>query len=1041
MFLSDISVRRPVFATVLSLLIVAFGVLSFVNLPLREFPNVDTPIVSVETSYRGASASIVESRITQLIEDRIAGVAGIRSITSSSRDGRSDISIEFDVSRDIDDAANDVRDRVSSVADQLPEGVELPQINKVDADAQPIMWVGLFSETMTRMELSDYAERYIVDRFSAVNGVARVQIGGSARPAMRVWLDRQRLAAFSLTTTDVESALRRQNIELPAGRLESRSMNFTLRLNRAYETVDQFRALPIKRGDNGYLIRLADVALVEVGPENPYSSFRGDGRQIVGMGVVRQSNANLLQVARDVKAVIEDIRQSLPKGTVLSVNFDSSVFVESSINAVYRTLIEAAGLVVLVIFVFLGSLRATLIPAITVPISLIGTFAVLAALGYSINLMTLLALVMMIGLVVDDAIVVLENIYHRIEGGEPPLMASYTGARQVGFAVVATTGVVAAVFVPMFFSGGLVGRLLTELAATMIGAIVISMIVSLTLTPALCSKILKAERKPNRFTRWVDTNFAKVAAKYRQTLGTALDRPLLTAGISLASILVIVLVGRLLPQELAPDEDAGVFFMRISLPEGTGFDYTVQSMQKVEAALLPMLREDGGAVRRLIVRAPGSFGPSADFNSGNATVFLKDWSERDVTTQDVVAEANKRIQDIPEVRGFASARGSLGGRGGQPVQFVIAGNSFAELARARDRLIAAADTSGLMVGLDADYKETKPQMLIDVDTNRAADLGVSAEAIGQTLETMLGSRRVSTYLDRGEEYYVLVQAQRADRLSLDDLANTYVRSDRTGELIPMSNLVRTRESADAGTLGRYNKMRAITLSGSLAPGAKLGDALTFLEETVRSGAYPEVKQTGLKGESLEFRESGSSLYFVLGLAIVVIFLVLAAQFESFVHPLTIILTVPLAIAGALVGIWLTGGSLNVFSQVGIIMLVGLATKNGILIVEFANQLRDDGLSVRDAVLAASERRLRPIVMTSIATVAGAVPLMLSSGPGAASREAVGTVVVFGVSVATLFTLLVIPTVYARLARYTRSPEAVTRDLSDQIARAERQPAE
>ncbi len=1038
MRISDLSVRRPVFATVIALIICAFGILSFRTLPLREYPNIDTPIVSVDTRYRGAAAAVIESRITQPIEDRLSGIEGIKAINANNRDGRSSIDIEFDVARDIDDAANDVRDRVGAVADQLPQDADPPQISKVDADAQPLMFVSLFGKNKSLLELTEFAELIVQDRLSAVNGVARVQVFGAARPSMRIWLDRKRMAAFNLTSSDIEQALNRQNVELPAGRIEAANVNLTVRVERSYETADQFANLVIRRGADGYLVRLGDIARVEVGAANPNARFRADGKVAVGIGIVRQSNANTLEVAQAATKAVNELSKNLPKGLEISINVDNSVFISEAIKKVWETLIEAAILVTLVIFLFLGSIRATLIPAVAVPVSLLGAFIVLASLGYSLNLLTLLALVLAIGLVVDDAIVVLENVHHRTELGESPLVAAYRGAAQVSFAVIASTVVVIAVFVPIVFLSGTVGKLFTELAAAMIGAVGVSLLVSLTLTPAMCSIILKRNRAPSRFNIWVDTRFAMLDNGYRKILARFMTSIIPTLLIGAVVLGTVFFFGRGLKQELAPEEDGGIIFVNSSLAEGSGFDYAFGVALKIEKAMLK-LKDESGAIYRVIIRVPGGFGNTDDFSSVGATLVLKKWGERSQSTQDMIQDVQKALSKIPEIRANANQRSALSGGRGRPISLVIAGSTYADLARARDVILDAARSNPGIQGLDADYKETKPQLLLSVDTNRAADLGVSVNTIGSTLESMMGSRRVTTFLRNGEEYDVLVQAQREDRMSQNDLANIYVRSDRSGSLIPISNLVTMREIADAGTLGRYNKLRAITLQGGLAPDYALGEALTFLENIARQ--QPEVTAVGYKGESRDFKETGTSIFFILGLAIAVVYLVLAAQFESFVHPFTIILTVPLAIAGAVLGLTLVDGTLNIYSQIGIIMLVGLATKNGILIVEFANQLRDDGLSIHAAIIEASGRRLRPILMTSIATVAGAVPLVIAGGAGSASRKAVGIVIIFGVSIATLLTLFVIPAVYSRLARLTRSPEAVSRELEKQLTDGIGQPAE
>lgn len=1026
MQLSDLSVKRPVFAAVLAILIVVIGAVGFFGLSIREYPDVDPPIVSVDTTYTGAAASVVESRVTQVLEERLAGIEGLQTITSRSRDGRSDISIEFAPGRDVDVAANDVRDRVGSAADDLPDEVQPPEVRKVDADASPIMFLVLSKPGWSRLQLSDYVDRNIVDRFSSIDGVARVFVGGEARPAMRVWLQAERLAAFSLTPADVEAALRSQNVELPAGRLESAAQNVTLRVERAFATPEQFRQLVVGRGGDGYLVRLGDVARIEQGPENPYSAFRLNGEPAVGLGIVRQSGANTLAVADGARAMVEEIRPGLPEGMTIVVGSDDSLFINEAIERVWITLAEAGVLVILVIYLFLGSWRATLIPAVTVPICLLASFALLWVFGFSINLLTLLALVLSIGIVVDDAIVVLENIYHRIEEGEPPLSAAFQGARQVGFAVISTTLVVCAVFVPVMFIAGTTGLLFRELAAAMIGAVAFSGFLALSLAPMLCSKLLRHERR-GRLAAWMDERIRRLETFYSARLDRMLGRPLVPLAVVAALIVGAGLLFTTLESELAPAEDVGILSANLSAPEGTGYDEMDRYMLDAQARLLPMLEE--GPVRTIITRTPGGFGASDDFNSGSVIVFLKTWDEREATTEDVVREVNRALASIPAVRGNASVRSSLGRGRGQPISFVIAGGSYEALARARDRIIAAAAANPGIVNLDSDYKETKPQLRIEVDTTRAGDLGVSVVEISQALQSLLGSRRVSTYLDRGEEYRVIVQAEASDRSTEADLASVYVRS-RTGALVPLSNLVRTREAAGARDLGRYDKLRAITLSGGLAPGYSLGAALDFLEE--QAAAAPEVSAVGYRGESQALREAGGSITIVFLLTILIVYLLLAAQFESFVHPAVIITTVPLAVAGGVIGLALTGQSLNLYSQVGIVMLVGLAAKNGILIVEFANQLRDSGLEVAQAIREAARRRLRPILMTSIATVAGAVPLMIAHGAGAGARQAIGVVIVFGVSIATLITLFLIPLLYARLARFTGSPLAVSRRLEAQL---------
>ena len=1030
MILSDISIRRPVFATVVSLLLVVLGVLSFTRLTLRELPAIDPPIVSVDVNYPGASAAVVETRITQILEDALAGIEGVDIIDSRSQNGRASVSMEFALSRDIEAAANDVRDAVSRVQDRMPEEADPAQVAKVESDADVIIWFNMRSDTMDALELTDYAERYVVDRLSAIDGVARVQTGGGQRYAMRIWLDREALAARNLAVSDIEAALQRENVELPAGRIESDKRDFTLRVQRGYRSADDFAAMTIGKGANGYLVRLGDVARVERASAERRSYLRSNGQPNVGIGIVKTSTANSLDVAKAAREEVERIKPTLPAGTTMFVAYDSTLFIEASVERVYATLVEAGLLVVIVIFLFLGSLRSALIPAVTVPVCLIAAFIALYAFGYTINLLTLLALVLCIGLVVDDAIVVLENIQRRADLGEPALVAAKRGTAQVAFAVIATTGVLVAVFLPVGFMEGNTGRLFRELSVTLAGAVALSAFVALTLTPMMSSKLVRAHTEPRGFNAWVHRRLDGLTRSYRRQLERAgHNRVLFGIGmfgvLVAAGVLSALLVWRV-PSELAPTEDRGVFMIGITGPEGAGFDYTVTQVQQIEDRFKGLIGEDG-PIERINTRVPGNWGVGEEMHTAQATVFLKEWSKRDVSTSEVAETVRKDLADLPGVRAQPSVRTGLVRGGGQPVRFVLGGPDYVELVAWRDRMLARMDDNPGLTNVDSDYKETRPQLRVEIDQGRAADLGVSAQEVGRTLETMMGARRVTTYVQDGEEYDVMLQARRDDRAAPADLDNLYVRSQRSGELIPLANLVRLSEIAEPGQLNRFNRLRAITLSAGLAPGYSLGEALGWMEQTARE-ELPGTAQIDYKGDSREFRKAGGAVVFTFVLALLVIYLVLAAQFESFIHPVVIMLTVPLAVFGALLGLWITGGTLNLFSQIGIVMLVGLAAKNGILIVEFANQLRDEGRSVTEAVAEAASVRLRPILMTSVATIAGAVPLVVAGGPGSASRATIGVVIIFGVAFSTLLSLYVVPAFYALLAPYTRSPEELTRRL-------------
>ncbi len=1035
MLLSDTSIKRPVFASVIGLLLIAIGIVSFTRLALREYPDIDPPIVSIRTSYPGASANVVETRITEVIEDRIAGVEGIRFINSSSQDGQSNISIEFDISRDIDSAANDVRDRVSGVLRQLPQEADPPDVQKADASEEIVLWLQLTSETKTALELTDYTERYLVDRFSSIDGVARIQIGGQRTPAMRVWLDRRAIAARGLTVGDIERAVRTENVETPAGSLTSQDLIFTARIDRPFRTPEEFAQLVVAKGADGVAVRLGDIARVEFGAEEDRNIFRGNGKDTVGIGIVKQSVANVVEVSKIARERAAEVAATLPEGMTLDVNFDGSVFVNAAINEVFITLAIAVALVVGVIYVFLGAFRATLIPAVTVPISLIASFAVLYALGLSVNMLTLLALVMAIGLVVDDAIVVLENIHRRIEEeGETPLVAAYRGTRQVGFAVVATTMVLIAVFVPITFMQGQMGRLFSEFAIAIAAAIAFSMLVALTISPMMASKLLKGhadhhEKKSKGFAYQVDQVFARLRKGYGAVYDATVRRPIVIAIAFLLSIGGSVLLFNIIPGEYTPQEDRGSFQVMITGPEGASFEYMSPFVEQIENRLLPMI--DNGEIERISVRAPGGFGPGGGgFNSGSIQVVLSDWGQRR-NGFTILNEINGKLQDIPGVRAFANMSSAFGRGNGKPIQFVLKGPSYETLVQWRNTFVDALNKENPGISqIDWDFKETQQQFRVNVDYARASDLGVTVQEIGSTLQTMLGSKRVGTFVQNGEERYVIFEGERAEQATPSDLQNIYVRSSRTGELIPLSNLVTVEQMADSRRLNRYNRVRAITVDATLNPGVSLGVALDKMEAIARK-VLPEEAAFDYKGQSLDYKRAGSSILFVFGFGILVVFLVLAAQFESWIHPFVIMLCVPATIGGGLLGIWLTGNTLNIYTQIGLIMLVGLAAKNGILIVEFANQLRDGGKEFSMALREAALTRFRPILMTSLTAVAGAIPLIFSHGAGSETRSAIGIVILFGVLTALVVTLILVPAAYSLLARRTGSPRDVERKLAQE----------
>ncbi len=1015
MLLSDLSVKRPVFASVVNLLLIVFGIVSVSLLSLREYPDIDPPIVSISTSYPGASSSIVETKITQPIEDRISGIEGIKNISSSSRNGRSSITIEFQLSRDIDSAANDVRERVSRALGELPDQVTPPEVSKADSDQQAIIWYNLRSDTLSVLELTDYAERYIVDRLSVAQGVSRVQVGGGRNYAMKVWLDRKAMAARGITVADVESVIRAENVELPAGEIESENRDFQVRVARSFLSPEDFAQIAVARGSNDYLVRLGDIANVELTSVDDKTEFRGNGVNMIGLGIVKQSKANTLEVAKSAKAAIERIEETLPENIFIVPSYDSSKFIEDSINEVYQTLAIALLMVIVVIYTFLGDLRATFIPALTVPVSLVSAFTLIYALGFSINLLTLLAMVLAIGLVVDDAIVVLENIYRRIEAGSPPLLAAYQGAREVGFAVIATTLVLIAVFVPLVFLEGNIGRLFTEFALAVAAAVAFSSVTALTLTPMLSSVLLKRRAKTSWFSQFVNRNFEKLEKRYQASVSRTLSHwPTAIALIVVCALFSFFLV-RWIPTEFVPKEDRNNFFILMQSEQGASFNSNARNLAQLEAILLPYI--DSGEVDRVLVRTPG-FGSSA----GIAIVGTVPHDEKERDTFALMREVSGKLSQLPDVRAFAIMRSSIGGRGAsRPVQFVLQGNTYEELAQWRDIVVDKARLNPGLVRVDSDFKQTLPQMLVSIDRQRAADLGVSIGDIGRTLETMLGQRRVSTFIDRGLEYDVILEGIDEDYRSPSSMENLYVRSKTSGSLIPLNNVLNYSEQATSARLERYNRMRSVTISANLADGYTLGEALSFFRAVVKE-SLPSEASFDYKGESLLYQESGSSILFIFALALAITYLVLAAQFESWVHPTVIMLTVPVAMFGAFLGLYFSSMTLNIYSQIGLVMLIGLAAKNGILIVEFANQLRDRGMDFESAVVEAARLRLSPIIMTDFKTVFSALPLVLSSGPGSESRGVIGVVIVSGVTFSVYLTLYLIPTIYAWIARSTGSPQ-------------------
>jgi len=1031
--LSDISVRRPVLAAVASLLIVIFGLVALRDIPVRELPDVDNAVVTVTTTYRGAAPEVIDTDLTETIEGAVASISGIRTITSESRQGRSRVTIEFDTGTDIDVAANDVRDAVGRVRGQLPDEADEPQVVKSDADADPVMRLAVTSDRMTTAEITDYIDRFLVDRIATLDGVANVDIVGTRPFAVRIWIDRRALSARNLTVADVEQALRRNNIELPAGEVESFNRQLTVRLNSRLDSLEDFREVVLDRVA-GYPVRLGDVARIAPGVADDSTIVRTNGKEAVGVWVLRQSQSNTLAISRAVRAEIEALAPSLPQGMQIIVGSDDALFVGASIREVVIALFISLGLVVGVILVFLRSARATLIPAITIPVSLIGTFLLIGLWGFSLNTLTLLALLLAIGLVVDDAIVVLENIQRRIENGETPLVASLHGARQVTFAVIATSITLIAVFVPLSFMPGQVGRLFVEFGWVMAGTVAISTFVALTACPALASKVLSARAIRQTAATEAARPAPVIQRAYRALLRRAIAMPLVVLTLALAVTAGAGLFYNDLPRELAPREDRGVGFVPLTAPTGSTLAHTDLAARQVEEILVPL--QATGEVETIF-----SFTGSGGRPWRSFVVFrLVPWQDRDRPVSAVVGDIIPQMGKVTIARGFPVTPAGLGLRGSStPVQVVIGGPDFDSVKDWATALLARAEEIEGLVNPEINFDQNLPQLDITIDRARADDLGISADVIASTLQTMLASREVTSFVSRGREYPVLVQAEAADRRIPTDIENIFLRAGDGETLVPLGALVMLRENAAAPSLQRFNRLPSITLSGALAPDAELGNVLTRIE-TLAAEILPPEAALGYDGQSRTFKDTSGGAGLVFLLALVIVYLVLAAQFESFVHPVVIMLTVPIGIAGAIYAMALGGLSLNVYSQIGIILLIGLISKNGILIVEFANQLRDEGQSVREAVIEASVLRLRPILMTAISTILGALPLVLASGAGAESRITVGTVIIAGLGMATLLMLVVTPVLYDLMARVTRPRGAMERALEAEL-KANRQPAE
>ncbi|RYX90413.1 MAG: efflux RND transporter permease subunit [Comamonadaceae bacterium] len=1026
MQLAEISIRRPVFATVLSLLILLIGAVSFNRLAVREYPKIDEPVVTVSVRWPGASAEVMESQVTKPLEDSIAGIDAVDVLTSISRADQTQISVRFRLEKDADAAAAEVRDRTSRVRNRLPQAIEEPVIAKVEADAFPVIWLAFTSDTLTPLQINDLVNRIVKPRLQTVTGVADVRIYGERKYAMRVWLDPDKLAAYRLTTQDVEDAIARSNLEVPAGRIESQQREFSVTSQTDLVRPGQFGDIVVK-SVNGFPVKVRDVARVQEGAADERSAARLNAKSAISAGVIRQATANPLTLSEGVRDMIPKLKADLPPGVSIDVANDNSVFIDRSIKNVYRTIIEAVVLVALVIFVFLRTLRASLIPIVTIPVSLVGTFALMAMAGFTINTLTLLALVLAIGLVVDDAIVMLENIFRHIEEGLDPFSAAIKGAREIGFAVITMTLTLVAVYAPLAFTPGRTGRLFVEFALALAGAVVVSGFVALTLTPMLCAQLLKHNPKPNWFDRTMERVLTSISDRYGAVLrwvitarwqpkhksgaggrvmSVVLQARWIVVGVMLLAALAIAVVWPSMKSELSPLEDRGTILANVEAPDGATLEYTNRYARAIEKM---------GEAYPEFDRIFANVG-NPTVSQANITFRTVDWDDRKRTTLELARELQPKFNSLPGVTAFPITPPSLGqGFRERPLNFVIqTSDSYQNLnAVVRQMMDEIAKNPGIQ-SPNVDLRLNKPELRIEIDRDKAADLGVSVQVVAKAMETMLGGRNVTRYKRDAEQYDVIVQTQASGRSTPEDIDGIYVRG-RNDTMIPLSSLVKVRESVSPRELNHFGQRRSVSITGNLSPDYSLGQALVFMNETAAKVLKPGYS-TDLNGTSREFRNSQGALAIVFVLALVFIFLVLAAQFESFIDPLVIMVSVPLSMIGALLALKWSGGSLNVYSQIGLITLVGLITKHGILIVEFTNQLRAQGMEMTEALIKAASQRLRPILMTTGAMVLGAVPLALAHGAGAESRIQIGWVIVGGMSLGTALTVFVVPTMYTLFAR-------------------------
>ena len=1039
MFITELSIRRPVVSWVMSLILIVFGLFVFWKLPVRELPSgIQPPVVQVQVNYNSAAAPIVNQEVTQVLEDVIGGAEGIKNIDSKSENGRSTINIEFDTSIELDNAANDVRERVARVVDNLPSEADPPQILKRAAGFTTTMWLALSSSTWSDLELGDYAERYLVDTFSSVKNVGRILVGGLRELSIRVWIDPIKLAANDLTIQEVEQALRGENIRLPAGTLEADNIDLTLNLDKSYNSIETIKQLPIKK-NNKQIVTLSDVAKIEFGPVSEKTLFKAQRKdqlnlKTVGIGIYARSGASTVELSKEIKKKIFEVNKTLPDGLKLEIAFNRATYVGAAINEVYKTLVIAFVLVVIIIYLFLGNLKAVIVPAIALPVSLIASFLGIYLFGLSINIFVLLSFILAIGIITDDSVIMTDAIYRRIENGETPLVASYKGSKQITFAIIATTLILIAVFLPLIFIEGISGTLFKETAIALSFSIVVSSFVALTLSPMLASKFLTKKTDKNFIINRFEKFFLSFSKFYEETLTVLMKKTK-----SITMFIILIIVGSVLlfdfsKKELLPMEDRGAYLVIGFTDEGSSFEYTQEKAQVIEKRLIPLLQEENSPYSRFIMRVPG-FGSSANsFNSFIIIALLDNWDNRKKNSQTVMREAIGKIVTVPQAVAFPISPQSIRVSSyNKPVQMVIYGSTYEELEKIQSQVIRTLRKNGNLSRIESDYSRNKPEVKLLINKNKAKDLGVSTEKIGRTLETLYGGKRVTTFNKLGKEYPIILQQYLADRRNKEGISKIFVRSDTTGKLISLVNLVDFKEVGAAKELSRYNRQPAVTISANISENYSLSDAIKYLENTMEEVA-PQ-NQITWKGKSEEVKETSNELFIIFALALLTAYLVMAATFNSFVHPFIIILTVPLAIFGGLVFILFLNSSVNIFSQIALIILIGISTKNSILIVDYANQIRTKGKNIETAVKEACSIRFRPIIMTSLSTMIAMMPLVIGNiGPGAGegSRLAVGSTILGGMIISTFFTLYVTPTMYLALAKNTKRIDAVDIELKKEL---------